>query len=53
MSNQIDVALETFNKGFSCSQAVLVSHCEEFGLDSEMALKVAGAFGGGMGHIGT
>lgn len=52
MSNQIDVAIGAFNKGFSCSQAVLVSHCEEFGLDSEMALKVAGAFGGGMGHIG-
>lgn len=52
MSNQVDVAIKTFNDGFSCSQAVLVSHCEEYGLDSEMALKVAGAFGGGMGHIG-
>jgi C_GCAxxG_C_C family probable redox protein len=52
MSNQVDVAIKTFNDGFSCSQAVLVSHCEEYGLDSEMALRVAGAFGGGMGHIG-
>lgn len=52
MSERRDRALETFAKGFSCSQAVLASHSEDYGLDAEMALRVAGAFGGGMGHIG-
>lgn len=52
MSKGSDSAVECFKEGFSCSQAVLISHCEELGLDKENALKVAGAFGGGMGHIG-
>jgi C_GCAxxG_C_C family probable redox protein len=52
MSANIDRALGKFDKGFSCSQAVMISHCRDFGLDEETALRVAGAFGGGMGHIG-
>jgi C_GCAxxG_C_C family probable redox protein len=52
MSKETDAALTLFSDGFSCSQAVLTSHCEELGLDKETALKVSGAFGGGMGHIG-
>lgn len=52
MNNGTDFALKCFSEGFSCSQAVLISHCEELGLDRETALKVSGAFGGGMGHIG-
>jgi C_GCAxxG_C_C family probable redox protein len=46
-----DDALECFNKGFSCSQAVLSAHCEQFGMDKEQALRVAGAFGAGMGRM--
>ena len=45
-------ARATFTKGFNCSQAVLSSFGEEFGLDPIMAYKVAAAFGGGMGHMG-
>ena len=45
-------ARATFRKGFNCSQAVLSSFGEEFGLDPIMAYKVAAAFGGGMGHMG-
>ncbi len=52
MGSNSEIALTYFSNGFSCSQAVLVSHCEELGLDTEKALKVASAFGGGMGHIG-
>jgi C_GCAxxG_C_C family probable redox protein len=52
MNSKTDAALEIFNKGYSCSQAVLVSHCGDFGLKEELGLKVSGAFGGGMGHIG-
>jgi C_GCAxxG_C_C family probable redox protein len=52
MSAIVDKAVEKFDQGFSCSQAVLFARCEEFGMDPETALRVAGAFGGGMGHIG-
>ena len=50
--NKVERAVSCFNDGFSCSQAVLSTYGEQFGLDRETALKVAGAFGGGMGHMG-
>lgn len=46
-----DEAVECFNKGYNCSQAVLSAYCGEFGMDREQALKVAGAFGAGMGRM--
>ena len=50
--SKAESAQATFLKGFNCSQAVLSSFGEEFGLDPVMAYKVAAAFGGGMGHMG-
>jgi C_GCAxxG_C_C family probable redox protein len=50
--NKVERAVSCFNDGFSCSQVVLSTYGEQFGLDRETALKVAGAFGGGMGHRG-
>ncbi|MDD5289334.1 MAG: C-GCAxxG-C-C family protein [Dehalococcoidales bacterium] len=38
---------------FNCSQSVLSAFCEEFGLDRNLALKVAMGFGGGMGRTGN
>jgi len=52
VSKESEYSVNCFNDGFSCSQAVLASHCEMLGLDKELAFKVSGAFGGGMGHIG-
>jgi C_GCAxxG_C_C family probable redox protein len=48
MSAKVEQAVERYKEGFNCSQAVLGSYCEQFGLDSEMACKVAAGFGGGM-----
>jgi C_GCAxxG_C_C family probable redox protein len=48
----VDLAAACFKEGFSCSQAVLSACSERFGLDREMALRVAGAFGGGMARTG-
>ena len=48
----VDRAGSAFDEGFSCSQAVLSAFAPEHGLDRETALKVATAFGGGMGHRG-
>jgi C_GCAxxG_C_C family probable redox protein len=44
-------ALACFNSGFSCSQALLSTYCEDFGMGREDALKVSCAFGAGMGRI--
>ncbi|HCJ57371.1 MAG TPA: hypothetical protein DHV55_08405 [Clostridiaceae bacterium] len=52
MSEKADLAVKCFGEGFSCAQAVFTSYCEDYNLDKETALKIAGAFGGGMGYIG-
>ena len=41
-------AAATFKEGFSCSQAVLATYCERFGLDKKQAYKLSSGFGGGM-----
>jgi len=46
-------AVSNFKKGFSCSQSVLSAYGPKLGLSRAMALKVAGAFGGGMGRMGS
>ena len=46
MKNQC--AAELFRSGFTCSQAVLVTFCESYGLDRNSALKIACGLGGGM-----
>jgi C_GCAxxG_C_C family probable redox protein len=34
----------------NCAQSVLTSFCEDFGLNKDLALKIARGFGGGMGQ---
>jgi C_GCAxxG_C_C family probable redox protein len=41
-------AVQYFNNGFHCSQAVLASYADECGLSEEQALKIGACFGGGM-----
>ena len=48
MNSKVRQAVERFNNGFNCSQAVLASYSEMFGLDCDKAFKVATGFGGGM-----
>lgn len=50
-SDRIEQAVSCFNEGLSCSQAVLASYASDFGLERNMALKVAAGFGGGMGRM--
>ncbi len=45
-------ALSCFDRGFSCAQSVLSAWSDELGLDREAALRVAGAFGGGIAGTG-
>lgn len=50
--DRIEKATACFSEGFSCSQSVLVAFAKEHDLSQELALRVAGAFGGGMGRSG-
>lgn len=50
--NNVETAVDLFSKGFVCSQAVLASYSEKFGLDKELALKLATPFGGGIARKG-
>ncbi len=52
MCNKSDLAVQCFSNGFNCAQSVFSSFCEELDLDKETALKISGAFGGGMGLTG-
>lgn len=43
-------ALVGFGCGVDCSQAVFAEMAPQMGLDRELAMKIAGCFGGGMWH---
>ena len=46
--NYVEEAVQLFEDGYVCSQAVLAVFCEEFGLSREQAFKISISFGGGM-----
>ena len=46
---EVERTLALFKEGLNCTQALLSTYGPGFGLDRENALKVAGAFGSGMG----
>jgi C_GCAxxG_C_C family probable redox protein len=48
----VERAAATMEEGFNCAQSVFSAWASELGLDRETALRVATAFGGGMGHRG-
>lgn len=50
--DKADRAVSSFKEGFNCSQSVLSTYSKLFGLNHEVALKIAQAFGGGMSRMG-
>lgn len=46
--NYVEEAVQLFEDGYMCSQAVLAVFCEEFGLSREQAFKISISFGSGM-----
>jgi C_GCAxxG_C_C family probable redox protein len=48
-SEEVKKTLACFKEGFNCTQAILSSYGLQFGLDRENAIKIARAFGSGMG----
>jgi C_GCAxxG_C_C family probable redox protein len=51
-TSKVASALSMYKEGFVCSQALLSTYGPQFGLDREIALRVAAAFGGGMSRMG-
>lgn len=51
MSTRKEHAVELFKSGYNCSQSVFVAYADKYGMDEEMALKVASSFGGGIGRM--
>lgn len=41
-----------FSQGFSCAQAVLRAFAADYGLDADLATRLAGAYGGGIARTG-
>ena len=48
-----DEAVDLFNRGYFCSQAVLCTYCEQFGLDRNTACRIATPFAAGVGYTGN
>lgn len=44
-------AMELFNEGYNCSQAVFLAFSDLYDMDEKTALKVSSSFGGGMGRL--
>lgn len=44
-------ALSLFMQGYGCCQSVVAAFAEHYGMDREMALRVAAGFGGGVGRM--
>ena len=51
--NEVEEAVSLFMKGFRCSQAILSTYGQQYGLERELALKLASPFGAGMGSLGN
>ncbi len=42
---------EYFLNGFACAQSIMLAFSDKFGLDPEIAKRIASTFGGGMGRM--
>lgn len=48
MNNRVNDAVELFEEGFVCSQAVFAAFSDKYGVDKNTALKIGNGFGGGI-----
>jgi C_GCAxxG_C_C family probable redox protein len=47
----INKAVSLFDDGYACSQSVLLTFSDRFGMDEEKAKLISSTFGGGMGRL--
>jgi C_GCAxxG_C_C family probable redox protein len=48
----LDDTVKMFEDGFNCSQAVCATYGKQFGVEKDIALRIASGFGGGIGRMG-
>lgn len=48
---RVERAKALFKQGFNCSQSVCAACADLYGMDEQMALRVAASFGGGIGRM--
>ena len=46
--NRVKKAVNYGERGYMCSEAVVMAYAEEFGLESDIAARISGGFAGGM-----
>lgn len=51
IERRVEKAVALFKQGFNCSQSVVAACSDLYGMDEEMALRVASSFGGGIGRM--
>lgn len=51
MESRAEKAVGLFKQGYNCSQAVFAAYSDLYGIDMDLALKIAASFGGGMGRM--
>lgn len=51
MAERVEKAVELFNQGYNCSQAVFGAYADLFGIDFDTAMKLSAGFGGGFGRM--
>jgi C_GCAxxG_C_C family probable redox protein len=52
MTTPAEAAVSTFSQSYNCSQSVFSAFAVQFGMDRDLALKLASPFGGGVGGRG-
>lgn len=52
MNDPIQIAIQRFKQGYSCSQSLLYAFAREFGVDEDITIKIAAPFGGGIARQG-
>jgi C_GCAxxG_C_C family probable redox protein len=53
MKSRVEEVCKKFNDGFSCSQAIFSSYCEDFGIDRDIASKISCGLAAGMARLGS
>ena len=45
-------AVDLFELGYNCAQAIVIAYGKDYGLDKELAIKIAASFGAGLASTG-
>ena len=51
LEDRVQRAVELFMQGYGCCQSVVCAFADLYGLDEEMAFRIAAGFGGGVGRM--